>query len=425
MAEETVLDAPELEVSEEVEQPEESTDITEEAETPEAEESETEEEPEGDESDEEVEEGKTETVDGRKMPDSLKKGIAAIKATNPEAAKEIKGLFFANQEYRAVFPKPADAVAAKTFLDEIGGQDGVKEIAAEREEWQQIDRDFSEGKPEFVTSLAEGNPEAFSKIAPHVINEFASRNKDQYQYYANRLTLNTMANAGISMPNLRGAYEKYKESNPEAAAVIAEIHNAMHDMNAAATTHEQKRTDPREEQFKQEKTQFETQRRADFEVRTADEAKKFAYDKMQPEIDAVVGNRKVDKEAMDGYRDMVKEKLDSLFEAIPGISDKLEALYRAGDAQKARDYIQSQYTRLMPTAAKAIEKFVRNIPASNAPAAKTPAAKTGTPQRSDPGSVVLKEMPAHDQIDFSKCSVSDVMMGHAVLKSGKKASGWA
>lgn len=436
MEETAVLDAPELEVGEveEVEQPDESTDLGEATtEEPEGEES-TEE---TDEPEEEVEEGTTEaSADGRKMPDSIKKGIAAIKATNPEAAKEIKGLFFANQEYRAVFPKPADAVAAKQFLDEIGGQDGVKEIAAEREEWQQIDRDFSDGKPEFVKGLAEGNPEAFLKTAPHVINEFATRAPEQYNYYANRLTLNTMANAGISMHNLRGAYDKYsaidretgKMVNADAAAVLAEIYNSMHDMNQAATVHEQKRTDPREEQLKQRETQFETQRRADFEVRTADEAKKFAYEKMQPEIDAVVGNRKVDKEAMDGYRDMVKEKLDSLFEAIPGISDKLEALYRAGDAQKAREYIQGHYTRLMPQAAKAIEKFVRNIPASGAPVAKPK--PNGTPaQRTDPGSVVLKEMPSWDQLDPSWRSrpeaTAELMQGTAILRSGKKASGWA
>jgi hypothetical protein len=114
-------------------------------------------------------------ADGRKMPDALKKAIAGIKATNPEAAKAIKGLYWSDQEYRAAFPKPADAVAAKTLIDEIGGQEGIQTITAEREEWSQIDRDFAEGKPEFVKGLAEGNPDAFLKTAPHVINEFATR----------------------------------------------------------------------------------------------------------------------------------------------------------------------------------------------------------------------------------------------------------
>jgi hypothetical protein len=38
---------------------------------------------------------------------------------------------------------------------------------------------------------------------------------------------------------------------------------------------------------------------------------------------------------------------------------------------------------------------------------------------------VLKEMPDYSQIDFNKCTVADVMQGHAILKNGKKASGWA
>lgn len=425
MAEETVLDevaAPEVD-----ETPSEPTDIGDEGEG-EADESEQEEQGAEDEADE-SETGEEEPVegkpaaDGRKMPDALKKAIAGIKATSPEAAKQIKGLYYSDQEYRAAFPKPEDAIAAKNLIEEIGGQDGIQEIAAEREEWRKIDSDFSEGKPEFVKSLAEGNPEAFLKTAPHVINEFATRAPEQYAYYANRLTLNTMASAGLSLQNLHGAYERYKESNPEAAGIIAEVYNAMHDMNSKAAQFEQKRTDPREEQLKQREQEFETKRRADFETGVADQAERFLGEKMKPEIDRIIGNRKVDPDAMKGYQEMVKAKVGEMLAAIPGIEDKLETYYRTGDAQKSVAYIQSQYNRLLPQAAKVIEPFLRNIAA--APVKPQPQGSGRAAASSEPGTVVLKEMPNWDQIDFSKCSTADVMEGRAVLKNGKKATGWA
>jgi hypothetical protein len=432
MPEEMVLDevaAPEIDETpaESTELGEESpdTEVVEEAEEQGDEtEGESEEESEGD----EPVEGQQQAQDGRKMPDGLKKAIASLKTTSPETAKQIKGLYYSDQEYRAAFAKPEDAVAAKNLIEEIGGQEGIQEIAAEREEWQKIDADFSEGKPEFVKSLAEGNPEAFLKTAPHVINEFATRAPEQYAYYANRLTLNTMSNAGLSLQNLHGAYERYKESNPEAAGVIAEVYNAMHDMNSKAAQFEQKRTDPREEQLKQREQEFENKRRADFETSVAGQAEKYLGEKMQPEIDRIVGNRKVDPEAMKEFQGMVQRKVGELLAAIPGIEDKLEAYYRTGDAQKSVAYVQSQYTRLIPQAAKVIEPFLRNI----APAAARQAPKQGTGKSTaspEPGTVTLKEMPTWDQLDpewRSRVeSTAEWMQGRAVLKSGKKATGWA
>jgi hypothetical protein len=360
-------------------------------------------------------------TDGRKMPDNLKKAIAGIKATNPEAAKAIKGLYWSDQEYRAAFPKPADAVAAKNLIEEIGGQEGIQSITAEREEWNQIDQAFAEGKPDFVKGLAEGNPDAFLKTAPHVINEFAQRAPEQYQYYANNVAVNTLASAGLSIDSLAAAYHKFSD-NPQAQAVIADVHNALVGLKEKATAFEQKRTDPREEQLKQREQQFEEKRRADFEGGIASQAEKYLSEKMQPELDRIIGARKVDPEAMKGYQEMVKARVEKMLGEIPNIANTLEAHYRTGDAAKSAAYIQAQYNRILPIAAKVIEPYLRNI----APSAAKPAAKTGQAGRSaGPGEVVLKEMPEWHEVDQSKTTVADLIEGRAILKNGKKASGWA
>jgi hypothetical protein len=431
---EMVMDTAEIEApetgAEEVEQPD--TDVESEVEQPdeEVEGEETEgDEPSEDEEEAEAKEGEQTQPDGRKMPDGLKKAIASLKATSPEVAKQIKGLYYSDQEYRSAFPTPMEAQAAKGLIEEIGGPEGIQEIAAEREEWQQIDRDFAEGKEDFVKTLRENNPEAFLKTAPHVINEFAKAAPEQYQYYSNRLTLNTMANAGFSLQNLRTAYEARKESDPGAAAVIAEIYNSMYDMNQKAAEFEQKRTDPREEQLKQDREKFETERRATFETGVAEKAERFLADKMKPELDRIIGNRKVDPEAMKEFQSMVQRKVGELLAAVPGIEDKLEAYYRSGDAAKSVAYIQGQYQRLLPQAAKTIEPFLRNI----APAAgqKTPA-KQGTVAKAQPseaGTIKLKEMPDWHELDPTWSSTIEatamLMEGKAKLKNGRWATGWA
>lgn len=431
MADETaILDAP-AEVTEVEETPSEATELGTEEPVEESGE-ETEGEAEGDESEgdgpEETPEDKEGLApDGRKMPDDIKKSFKALRGIDPESAKKMKGIYWAEQDYRKVFAKPEEAVAARALIDEVGGTEGIQEIHAEREEWRKIDTDFSEGKPEFVKSLAEGNPEAFLKTAPHVINEFATRAPEQYAYYANKVSLNTLASAGISMQTLAGAYQRYEKTNPEAAAVIAEVHNALFGLNEKAAQFEQKRTDPREEQLKQRETQFEQQRRADFETRVADEAEKHLQTKMQPEIDRVINGRKIDPAAMKGYQKMVKDEVMAKLATIPGIEDKIESFYRTGDQKKSLEYITARYNQFLPEAAKVIEPYLRNI----APGiVKKPAAEGAKPTtKSEPGSITLKEMPEWHELDPAwrsrPESTAEMMQGRAVLKNGKKATGWA
>lgn len=421
------LDAP-------AEAPAESTDLGDALETP-AQPEETGTEPEG-EPDEAESEGDSEgegdeeeaaagqvAPDGRRMPDSLKKALAAVKAANPEAAKELRGLYFANQEYRNAFPTVADATAAKTLIEEIGGTEGVQQIAAEREEWNTLDKQYAEGSNDFIKSIAESNPEAFVKIAPHAINEWATRAPEQYQWYAQSLTVNTLRNAGIP-DQLAKAYEAARE-NPQLQAQIAGVYNSIVEMHEKAQQFatKQQSVDPERQKLTQEKQQFEMQRRASFEEGIAKQAESYLTDKMKPEVDRILAGRKIDAEAASTIQSLVTAEVQKRLAEIPGFADRLEAFYRTGDAQKSIEYIKNQYNRLLPEATKkVVAPLYRNI---GAPATQNkPAAARTNATPAVRAEVTLKEMPEWRDIDFTKCTTADVASGWAILKSGKKASGW-
>lgn len=362
--------------------------------------------------------------DGRKMPDALKKDFAALRAVNSEAAKKMKEIYWKGQEYGSVFPLPADAIAAKQFIDEIGGQDGYKELQAEREEWGNLDKAYAEAPADFVKSIAENNPDAFLKVAPQAINEWAQRAPGQYAYYANTVTLNSLANAGISVEGLASAYSRYAD-NPQAQAIIAEVHNSLLGMKEKTSQFEQKRSsvDPERTKLQEERSRFETERRGAFENGVASRAETYLTEKLQPAMDRVINGRKIDPDALKGYQKMVKDEVMSRLAAIPGFADKLEAHYRTGNAEDSVKYVQTQYDRILPEAAKVIAPFLRDIK----PGVKAPTTAAGIPgaKPAAAGEVTLREMPDHSQIDFNKCTVADVMQGKAVLKNGKRASGWA
>lgn len=362
------------------------------------------------------------TPDGRKMPDGLKKAIAGLKATSPEVAKQIKQMFYADQEYRAVFAKPEDAVSAKAMIEEIGGSEGIQALNAEREEWAAIDKGFAEGSPEFVKGIADASPEGFTKTAVSVMNEFASRSPEQYGYYANNVALNTLANSGISMANISAAYQKYGDgsgSETPAQSLLAEIHGALSGLKKSASDYEQKRTDPREEKLNQRENDFEQKRRGDFEGGVATTVEKYLADKMKPEIDRIVGTRKIDPAAMTGYQKMVRDEVARRLGEVPGFASQLEAHYRSGNAEKSAAYVQAQYNRILPEAVKVIAPYLRNIKAGPVAVPREAGQRVA-----GPGEVTLKEMPDHGLIDWDRTTVADVMQGRAVLTNGKKASGW-
>lgn len=408
------------------ETPTESTDI--EGEDPSEEDAESEEEAEPVEGEENAE---PVAADGRKMPDALKKGIAALKTTNPEAAKAIKGLFFADQEYRAVFPKPADAVAAKTLIDTVGGPEGIQQIESERQEWAEIDRAAAEGKADFVKSIAENNPEAFPKLATAAINEWATRHPEQYGHYATQVALNTvLAQPGMEagLQTLFTLHDQLKEV-PWAQQAIAQVVNGIVGLKEKASQYESKRLDPERTKLDQEKQAFAQTQRASFEDGVYQKATAHLNEKMPAALATVINGRKVDAEAMNGFKEMVDREVQKRLGAIPGFADKLEAHYRTGNAAEAVKYITNQYNTILPEAAKVIAPFLRNIPAVKEKPVANGTKPNGERQPVSPGTITLKEMPDWEQLDPTwrarPEATADLMMGKAVLKGGKKATGWA
>ena len=66
--------------------------------------------------------------DGRKMPDAVKKAFANLKSSNPEAAKTLRATWFQNQDYKAAFATPAEAIALKDKFEMLGGDEGGADL---------------------------------------------------------------------------------------------------------------------------------------------------------------------------------------------------------------------------------------------------------------------------------------------------------
>lgn len=362
-------------------------------------------------------------ADGRKMPDALKKGLAALKSSNPEAAKLIRAQFFQNADYKAAFPTPADAVALKNQWDEIGGADGVAMIQEERQEWAAVDQAVAEGR---AADLLKDNPELLTKNAVGVVNEWAKTAPEQYGYYQNLVTANKLESLGLQS-GLAELHAYLKDADPAAAKYVAGLHDKIVDVREKAMQYEQKRTDPREEALKQKESAFEEKRRADFETSVATEAESYRDKAIEKAITGLLNGRKAEPDQMKHYVKLVREEVGERLGKIPNFDAQLEAQYRTGNRQASVEWINKQYDRILTSgkAADVIAPLLRNINPQKTntqkPANGTKPASKGT---GEPGTVTMRDWPDHNQIDWNKTTSADYAQGKAILTNGKRASGW-
>lgn len=129
-------------------------------ETPEGDEPEPEGEPEGDE--EEIE-----GADGRRVDFKTREALAALKKTNPEAAKRIGDIYHRAQAIikDVGAANISDAVnkvrQMAATMEAVGGEEGLTELQGEVGDYRTEIKQFSEGDPALLNQLHEANPESF------------------------------------------------------------------------------------------------------------------------------------------------------------------------------------------------------------------------------------------------------------------------
>jgi hypothetical protein len=362
--------------------------------------------------------------DGRKMPDAVKKGLALLKGSNPEAAKTFRATWFQNQDYKAAFATPADAVALKDKFEMLGGDEGIAAIESERQEWQGIEQSVADGK---LADVLADQPELLVKNAVGVVNKWAEKAPDQYQYYANKLTYNKMG--GDETLRTLGALHGLLAENSQAQQAVAQLHDHLFDMREKAGQFEQKRVDPREEQLTRDRETFETQRRADFETQVYNDAENYLKPEIDKSIGAILNGRQVSEATMELLREKVRANADKMLEQIPGVAKNIDSLYSTGDKVKSLDYIKQQYSRILTSgkAADVIKPFLRDINPTPVQKPNQPAVKTQkqAAQPSEGGKIHMNgKWPNHADVDWSKTTTADYAAGKAVLRSGKTAVGW-
>lgn len=143
----------------------------------------------------------TPAVDGRRGPLNYRTAAkAALEAVAPEhqaAIKELTSKAFTADDYIKVFPKPADAQAAKTFIDTVGGIDGFGAIQQRLQGYDTQEAGLESGDPAVLDSFFTDYPEGAAALAPHYLDKLAKANPEAFNDTIAPHALGMLEKAGI------------------------------------------------------------------------------------------------------------------------------------------------------------------------------------------------------------------------------------
>lgn len=162
--------------------------------------------------------------DGRFLSPELRKLFGELKTTNPKLEKHLRGLFFADKALKEKFPNGIEEVSKiqQRFTD-LGGEEGIAELAGAKQELDSIDVAASKGDPAFIEKVIEQFPQAFPKLVEHAATRWADAHPESYQRYMSRVFMATLNNGGVSNNLYRMGLALQMGNADEAKKILGEI----------------------------------------------------------------------------------------------------------------------------------------------------------------------------------------------------------
>ena len=340
--------------------------------------------------------------------------------------KFIRGLFFADKALREHFPGGVkDAIAAKQAIEEYGGPEAVAQKFDDLQAFEAVDQQFMAGDPALVDSLAEVNPEAFSKLIEHGIERFADANPEQYNYVMGRIVFATV-NQAEAIHQAYNILSSLKEL-PEAQQVAQSLSQWYAGLQQLASRVPEKKIDPERQRFEQEREQFRQQQSQLLISQAASQAQSHLNTGIETSLarelkSSGINLANLKQSNAESYDLLISNIKQALQQAA--MSDKVflrnyESALEEGDIAKAVKLANAKNDRII---GDTVARIVRTWGGIGTRKQATQAQRQQTQSASTaPGATMVAKMPDRFDINWSHPETR-VIDRVAVLKNGKKVT---
>lgn len=367
--------------------------------------------------------GETQVLAGKFDASSFMKDPAkreALKAIDPALVGKIRDWANGEQALKKEFPGGfKEAVQYRDVVKQNGGVQGIQEQKQYLDNYDSLDTAYTEGKPEFIQRIADGDPEAFEKMVPLAIEHFSKQNPEGYQHIMSKVLVNTLDAA--QFPQL--LQELYKGATDEAKPLLEKLWNKIEGYRELSAKIPERKVDPNAEKLTQREQEIE-KKQSDFvqkQVNTqsakyrdlviARELKPFAkWDEMDDDRKAAIVRE-------------VRVRTGALVNGDESFKNQRSRLLASGDAEGVIQLEKDFLDQHLPTIIPKVARFFSYNPGKKvAPSDKDAKPAVKAPQ----GFTMVPKMPDASQIKrgFGGTNRDMLMNNQAILNDGRKVQ-WA
>lgn len=361
-----------------------------------------------------------------KLSEKARAELDQIKQRDPKLAREMRAALFDRQALMQKVPGGVkEALATIEAYEAEGGSEAAQSIRAENQMWKDLDADFQKGDPKFVQDISAGNPEAFAKAAPHVMNKFAELDPDGFSYQVSRVFAQDMAanNIALTMERMKdhilGEDGKVKPGMEGMARQWQALASYVDRVNGMAAKPPAAKVDvakpgARGSDIDQREQALTIREFGSERARILDSVTSAAFK-------TNLGARKASESQMSAIRELYETRLDKMLRSDKKHCDTIDRYVAAKDKAGYAKHMQAAYKAKAPQAME--QAFKAIMPGKPGPvAAKAVAAKSATTIKpaDATGFARVAAKPASNTIAHWKMTAKMLKEGKYILRDGKQ-----
>jgi hypothetical protein len=395
-----------------------------------------------------------------RLPANVKKALGAVKETDPKAAEVLRRAVFSTQAWQQVMPGGIrQAREMATAFDEVGGVEGIQTLRDEAQSLQAeldgVDQKWTAADPQFFATLAENDPEAFSRAMPVIVEQFLKSDPQAYSSLMGRIMYNTMAGKGVirTMEALLHHANANKATAGMAPVIeqLTALLNWSDSIRDLAQNQPERKPDKGLAKLKEKETAFEAKQTAAFKGEVGRDIKSHLENGIMREVGKLLKTRNVNLAALkvkdkERFMAMVAEadrQLTQEFNKDKAFHAQKDRLMQTKDKERVLRLYQQKIDYMLADArGPRIAKKVANIFYRGAAPARTGAQNGGDRQQGDRQQGErsgqrqnngeqrntqiqrVASRPDASTIDYSKTTDDMILDGRAVLKGSSKIVQW-
>lgn len=338
-----------------------------------------------------------------KLSETARAQLDKIKAENPKLAREMRAALFDRQALLAKVPGGVkEALATIEAYEADGGSEAVQRVKEDLGMWQDLDADFRAGKQEFVNDISAGNPEAFVKLAPMVMQKFSEIASDLYSYEVAKVFSQDMAANEVAL-NMRLLQREISLLPEQSRGEIQKLWNTL--AGYVDRVNGMARTPPKSEakptianpnptyDIDQREQALTIQEFASEKARVLDSVTSAEFKKN-------IGNRKATETQISAIQELYEARLDKMLRSDQNHMSKVDRFLAAKDKAGYAKHMAAAYRAKSPLAMEQAFKAV--MPGKPGPIPAKPAAKPATAGKPalTTGFTRSATKPNHNDIDW-------------------------